>query len=196
MLLSIQIGDLIFFWMECKMVSHSEKKSLETSNKLKHESESVSCSVMSDSLDPMDCSLPGSSVHRDSPGRNTAVGCHFLLQRIFLTQGSKVKHTCILLPSNCLSGHLSQRNESLFWHKNFYTDVISTFICNSPKWNNPDVLQLNVQLNQPCTPWDTMLQCKETEYWYTQLGWTSSVLRWMKKVSTGHLLYDCICVTF
>ena len=25
---------------------------------------------------------------RDSPGKNTGVGCHFLLQRIFLTQGS------------------------------------------------------------------------------------------------------------
>ena len=86
--------------------------------------------------------------------------------------------------------------KAYFWHKNFYTDVISTFICNSPKWNNPDVLQLNVQLNQPCTPWDTMLQCKETEYWYTQLGWTSSVLWWMKKVSTSHLLYDHICITF
>ena len=30
--------------------------------------------------DPMDCSLPGSSVHRDSPGKNTGVGCHALLQ--------------------------------------------------------------------------------------------------------------------
>ena len=38
--------------------------------------------------DPVDCSLPGSSVHGDSPGRNTGVGCHFLLQRIFLNQGS------------------------------------------------------------------------------------------------------------
>ena len=37
--------------------------------------------------DPMDCSLPGSSVLRDSPGKNTGVGCHFLLQGIFLTQG-------------------------------------------------------------------------------------------------------------
>ena len=36
--------------------------------------------------DPMDCSLPGSSVHGDSPGKNTGVGCHFLLQRIFPTQ--------------------------------------------------------------------------------------------------------------
>ena len=25
----------------------------------------------------MDCSPPGSSVHGDSPGKNTAVGCHF-----------------------------------------------------------------------------------------------------------------------
>jgi len=36
----------------------------------------------------MDCSLPGSSVHRDSPGKNPGVGCHALLQGIFLTQGS------------------------------------------------------------------------------------------------------------
>ena len=40
---------------------------------------------MSDSLYPMDCSLPGSSV----PGIfQASMGCHFLLQGIFLTQGS------------------------------------------------------------------------------------------------------------
>ena len=38
--------------------------------------------------DPMDWSLLGSCVHRDSPGKNTGVGCHALLERIFLTQGS------------------------------------------------------------------------------------------------------------
>ena len=38
--------------------------------------------------DLVDCSPPGSSVHGDSPGKNTWVGCHFLLQRIFPTQGS------------------------------------------------------------------------------------------------------------
>ena len=36
--------------------------------------------------DPMDCSLPGSSPW-DFPGNSTGVDCHFLLQRIFLTQG-------------------------------------------------------------------------------------------------------------
>ena len=45
--------------------------------------------------DPMDCSLPGSSVCGDSAGKNidvekkkkknTRVGCHALLQGIFLT---------------------------------------------------------------------------------------------------------------
>ena len=38
--------------------------------------------------DPMDCSLPGSSVHGDIPGKNTGVSCHALLQGIFPTQGS------------------------------------------------------------------------------------------------------------
>ena len=37
---------------------------------------------------PMDCSPPGSSVQRDSPGKNTEVGCHTLLQGIFPNQGS------------------------------------------------------------------------------------------------------------
>ena len=36
--------------------------------------------------DPMDWSPPGSSVHGDSPSKNTGVGCHFLLQGIFPTR--------------------------------------------------------------------------------------------------------------
>ena len=38
--------------------------------------------------DPLDCSPPGSPVHRDSPGKHTGAGCHALLQGIFPTQGS------------------------------------------------------------------------------------------------------------
>ena len=37
--------------------------------------------------DPMDCSPPGSSVHGISQARILGVGCHFLLQGIFLLQG-------------------------------------------------------------------------------------------------------------
>ena len=38
--------------------------------------------------DSMDCSLPGSSVHSDSPGKNTGMGCHAFFQGIFPIQGS------------------------------------------------------------------------------------------------------------
>ena len=36
----------------------------------------------------MDYSWPDFSAHGDSSGKNTGVGCHLLLQRIFVTQGS------------------------------------------------------------------------------------------------------------
>ena len=37
---------------------------------------------------PMDCSLPGSSIHEDSPGKNTGVASLSLLQGISWTQES------------------------------------------------------------------------------------------------------------
>ena len=46
--------------------------------------------------DPMHCSPPGFSVLGDSPGKNTGVGCHFLLQGIFPTQGSNLCLLCLL----------------------------------------------------------------------------------------------------
>ena len=46
--------------------------------------------------DPVDYSLPGSSVQGDSPGKNTGVGCHFLLQGAFLTQGSNLQLLSLL----------------------------------------------------------------------------------------------------
>ena len=46
--------------------------------------------------DAMDCSPPGSSVHGDSPGKNTRVGCHALFQGIFPTQGSNPHLLCLL----------------------------------------------------------------------------------------------------
>ena len=53
---------------------------------------STACAVRAQShptlCAPMDCSPPDSSFHRDSPGKNTGVGCHALLHGIFPTQGS------------------------------------------------------------------------------------------------------------
>ena len=55
--------------------------------KVKLESEVAhSCPTL---CDPMDCSLPGSSVW-DFPDNSTGVDCHFLLQGIFPNQGSNL----------------------------------------------------------------------------------------------------------
>jgi len=46
---------------------------------------SLSCAWL---CDPIDCSLPGSSVHGDSPGKYTGMGCHTFFEGIFPTQVS------------------------------------------------------------------------------------------------------------
>ena len=49
----------------------------------------LSCLGMSNSVTPRTgAHQAGSSVHGDSPGNSIGVGCHALLQGIFLTQGS------------------------------------------------------------------------------------------------------------
>ena len=53
------------------------------------------CSVVS-VCDPMDCSSQGSSVHGIFPGKNTEMGCHFLLQGIFQTKGLNQCLLCLL----------------------------------------------------------------------------------------------------
>ena len=47
----------------------------------------LSCVTHVQLCDSMDYNLPGSSVHGDSAGKNTGMGCHALLQGIFPTQG-------------------------------------------------------------------------------------------------------------
>ena len=52
-----------------------------------YSSESVSHSVVSDSLQPHGLQPARLPCPWDSPGKNTGVGCHALLQGIFPTQG-------------------------------------------------------------------------------------------------------------
>ena len=74
-----------------KPIRNAQKNSKKFFKKLdiqiKSESEvTQSCPTL---CNPMDCSLPGSSIHPwDFPGKSTGVGCHFLLQGTFPTQGS------------------------------------------------------------------------------------------------------------
>ena len=57
---------------------------------------SVSHSVMPDSLRPHGLQSSRLLCPRDSPGKNTRVGCHALLQGIFLTQGLNPRLLCLL----------------------------------------------------------------------------------------------------
>ena len=52
-------------------------------------------SVMSDSLRPYGLLPTRLLCPWDSPGKNTRVDCHALLQEIYLTQGSKLHFSCI-----------------------------------------------------------------------------------------------------
>ena len=74
----------------------------------------------------MDCSLPCSSVHGDSPGKNTGVGCHSLLQGLFPTQGSNLG----LPHCRWITHHLSYQESPANHIKNadvFFTVIISGF---------------------------------------------------------------------
>ena len=53
--------------------------------------------------DPMDCSFPGSSVHGDSPGKNTGMGSCSFLHRVFSTQGVKPGSPSLQVDPSCLS---------------------------------------------------------------------------------------------
>ena len=48
---------------------------------------SSSVAIVMSICDSMDCSPPGSSLHGDSPGKNTGVDCHALLQGISQARG-------------------------------------------------------------------------------------------------------------
>ena len=62
--------------------------------------------------DPMDYSPPGSSVHGDSPGKTTEVGCHALLQGNLPNPGIKPRSPALQKdslpsepPKDCLKGN-------------------------------------------------------------------------------------------
>ena len=60
---------------------------------------------------PLNCHPPGSSVHGDSPGKNTGVCCHALLQGIFPTLGVNSS----LLHRSWILYHLSHQGSPYNW---------------------------------------------------------------------------------
>ena len=84
--------------------------------------------VVSDSVRPVDCSPPGSSVHGDSPDKNTGVGCcHTLLQGVLAVHGSNwdlLHCRQILLPAELPGKPLIMVNVSLIFFFNFLLSSI------------------------------------------------------------------------
>ena len=77
----VEKGTLVYYWnVNCS--SQYEKEYGQFSKKIKNRT-AMCCAQPCPTL----CNLPGSSVHGDSPGKSTGVGCHALLQGIFPTQG-------------------------------------------------------------------------------------------------------------
>ena len=69
--------------------------------------------------DLMDCSPPGSSVHEDSPGKNTGVSCHFRLQGAFLIQGVEPRSPA--LQADALLSELLGKPMLVLEHYDYYT---------------------------------------------------------------------------
>ena len=95
-------------------------------------------------FDTMDCSLPGSSVHGDSPGKNTGVGCHALLQGIFPTQGSNPGLSlcrwilCILSHQGSPSKKHNQLNKFLL----FFFEAIASLLVRVSSYKLTEVQNL------------------------------------------------------
>ena len=70
--------------------------------------------------DPMGCSPPGSSVHGDSPGKNTRVGCRALLQGIFPTQESNPHLQCLLHCRQVLYPRSHLGSPSTYYTRHYY----------------------------------------------------------------------------
>ena len=98
--LNLQIVEGCFFKANFKILSYSVVKK---KNLIMHYELPVRvCAQLLQSCptlcNPIDYSPPGSSCPRDSPGKNTGVGCHTLLQHMFPTQGS---NPCLLWLLHC-----------------------------------------------------------------------------------------------
>ena len=99
--------------------------------------------------DHMDCSPVGSSVHGDSPGQNTGVGCHGLLQGIFPTQGRN--HLLSLLHCQAGSLPLAPSGKLQQYHLliDFSSVPVLTYICGlyfRPLFSSFDILSIQISM--------------------------------------------------
>ena len=102
--------------------------------------------------DPMDCSPPGSSVHEDSPGKNTGVGCHFLLQCMRVKSESEVAQS---YPTLCDPMDCSPPGSSI--HGNFQARILEWVAISFSRGYSPPRDQTHI--SRVC-----LLHCKQIFY--------------------------------
>ena len=121
--------------------------------------------------DPMDCSPPGSSVHGDSPGKNTGVACHALLQGIFPTQESNpdFPHCKWILY------HLSQ---SIFLQGNFLMQELNRGLLRC-RWI---LYQLSYQEDQETCQSSTQIRCLYCHLMVISFSLISPEITWILNV--------------
>ena len=95
-------------WADCRPPLHPS---------IRYSCAVFSCSVVSNSLWPH---AQSSSVHGDSPGKNTGAGGHFLLQGIFLTQGSNPG----LLHCRQILYCLSHQESPVLWYNYHFNSTL------------------------------------------------------------------------
>ena len=80
---------------------------------------------------PIDSSSPGSPCPWDSPGKNTGVGCHFLLQCMKVKSESEVAQLCLTVsdPMDCSlpgsSAHGTFQARVLEWVAIAFSNMVS-----------------------------------------------------------------------
>ena len=144
----------------------------------------------------------------DFPGKNTGVGCHYLLLGIFPTQGSNpgllhwqadslpLSHQGgpnILHRSAILFLILSKGNENVYPHKDLYTNVPNSFIHNSQKLETVRFYQQEInELGRTMWCKSTHDKKKRTNCWHIQNRISKFV--WLKKKSDidEYVHYDSI----
>ena len=90
----------------------------------------LSCSVMSDSFRPHGLQPAKLLCPWDSPGKNSGVGCHFLLWGIFLTQGLSPRLLCF----HWQAGSILVPPPWNFHQLLRLTDVLNSCSTEDPEW--------------------------------------------------------------
>ena len=135
----------------------------------------LSNSVVSESLRCHGLQLPGSSFHRDSPGKNTGMSCHAPLQGIFQTQESNPG----LPQCRHILYHLSCQGTQEYW-----SDTIpGKFPTQGLNQSLQDCRQILYQLNYHKTLYQQCITVKNT-----------AILFSMSITIHGYMFYNKRCL--